>query len=190
MALYYFILLITKHHFMQGQYKSTLVCPACRKVSVTFDPFMYLSLPLPSTTMRTMTLTVMTTHGITQLSPYTVSVPKHGRSEDLIKALSISCSLGTDETILVAEVYCFSFKFFLFFSLSFLYGYRPMLYKSHISEARVLLQIYNNRIIRFLEEPTDLLSLIRDDDRLVAYRFMKDVGDAPLVVFINQRFEE
>ncbi|KAG0053570.1 CSN-associated deubiquitinating enzyme Ubp12 [Gryganskiella cystojenkinii] len=31
----------------QGQYKSTLVCPECDKVSVTFDPFMYLSLPLP-----------------------------------------------------------------------------------------------------------------------------------------------
>lgn len=31
----------------QGQYKSTLVCPECNKVSITFDPFMYLTLPLP-----------------------------------------------------------------------------------------------------------------------------------------------
>ncbi|KAJ1959244.1 hypothetical protein GGI12_004434, partial [Dipsacomyces acuminosporus] len=31
----------------QGQYKSTLVCPVCDNVSVTFDPFMYLTLPLP-----------------------------------------------------------------------------------------------------------------------------------------------
>ncbi|KAF8323520.1 uncharacterized protein EI90DRAFT_3076907 [Cantharellus anzutake] len=31
----------------QGQYKSTLVCPVCSKVSITFDPFMYLTLPLP-----------------------------------------------------------------------------------------------------------------------------------------------
>ncbi|KAI0311746.1 hypothetical protein OF83DRAFT_1177271 [Amylostereum chailletii] len=31
----------------QGQYKSTLVCPECSKVSITFDPFMYLTLPLP-----------------------------------------------------------------------------------------------------------------------------------------------
>ncbi|XP_066283408.1 ubiquitin carboxyl-terminal hydrolase 19-like [Branchiostoma lanceolatum] len=30
-----------------GQFKSTLVCPACSKVSVTFDPFAYLSVPLP-----------------------------------------------------------------------------------------------------------------------------------------------
>lgn len=30
-----------------GQYKSTLVCAVCSKVSVTFDPFMTLSLPIP-----------------------------------------------------------------------------------------------------------------------------------------------
>ncbi|KAG2179868.1 hypothetical protein INT43_003654, partial [Umbelopsis isabellina] len=31
----------------QGQFKSRLICHECDKVSVTFDPFMYLSLPLP-----------------------------------------------------------------------------------------------------------------------------------------------
>ncbi|KAI9506609.1 hypothetical protein BX070DRAFT_182278, partial [Coemansia spiralis] len=31
----------------QGQYRSTLVCPECDNVSVTFDPFMCLTLPLP-----------------------------------------------------------------------------------------------------------------------------------------------
>ncbi|KAI8889822.1 cysteine proteinase [Backusella circina FSU 941] len=31
----------------QGQFRSTLVCKGCHNVSVTFDPFMYLSLPLP-----------------------------------------------------------------------------------------------------------------------------------------------
>ncbi|KAI8511089.1 Ubiquitin carboxyl-terminal hydrolase 19 [Branchiostoma belcheri] len=30
-----------------GQFKSTLVCPVCSKISVTFDPFAYLSVPLP-----------------------------------------------------------------------------------------------------------------------------------------------
>lgn len=33
-------------HF-QGQYKSTLVCPECHHVSITFDPFMYLTVPIP-----------------------------------------------------------------------------------------------------------------------------------------------
>ncbi|KAK7257573.1 hypothetical protein RIF29_31634 [Crotalaria pallida] len=139
----------------QGQYKSTLVCPLCKKVSVTFDPFMYLSLPLPSTAMRTMTLTVVNSciDGIAQLSPYTIYVPKNGRFEDLTRALGTACSVGADETLLVAEV-------------------------------------YNNCIIRFLEDPSDSLSLIRDADRLVAYRFMKDNGDSPLVVFMNQRMDE
>ncbi|KAH8108335.1 UCH-domain-containing protein [Phellopilus nigrolimitatus] len=31
----------------QGQYRSTLVCPECQKISITFDPFMQLTLPLP-----------------------------------------------------------------------------------------------------------------------------------------------
>lgn len=137
----------------QGQYRSTLVCPVCKKVSVTFDPFMYLSLPLPSTTTRTMNLTVMSTDGSTMPLPITVSVPKYGKYEDLIQALTIACSLGVDETLLVAEV-------------------------------------YNSRIIRFVEERADLLSLIRDDDRLVAYRLPKDMEKVHLVVFMHQRMGE
>lgn len=35
-----------------GQLKSTLVCPECCNVSVTFDPFMYLSTSIPSTKPR------------------------------------------------------------------------------------------------------------------------------------------
>lgn len=38
-------------HF-QGQLKSKVVCPDCANVSITFDPFMYLSLPLPIDTSR------------------------------------------------------------------------------------------------------------------------------------------
>jgi ubiquitin C-terminal hydrolase len=30
-----------------GQYKSTLICSTCNHVSVTFDPFMTLPLPIP-----------------------------------------------------------------------------------------------------------------------------------------------
>ncbi|XP_022756057.1 ubiquitin carboxyl-terminal hydrolase 8-like isoform X4 [Durio zibethinus] len=51
-------------------------------------------------------------------------------------------------------------------------------------------QIYNNRIIRYLEEPADSLSLIRDDDQLVAYRLTKDIDKTPLVVFMHRQMEE
>ncbi|KAG9334936.1 hypothetical protein JZ751_006258 [Albula glossodonta] len=37
-----------------GLFKSTLVCPVCSKVSVTFDPFCYLTLPLPMKKERTL----------------------------------------------------------------------------------------------------------------------------------------
>lgn len=33
---------------MQGQVKSTLDCPRCARTSITFDPFMFLSVPLPT----------------------------------------------------------------------------------------------------------------------------------------------
>ncbi|XP_015080186.1 ubiquitin carboxyl-terminal hydrolase 8 [Solanum pennellii] len=137
----------------QGQYRSTLVCPVCKKVSIMFDPFMYLSLPLPSTSMRSMTLTVIESGSDLQISTFTITVPKDGKLEDLIRALSIACSLESDETLLVAE-------------------------------------IYNNRIIRYLEEPSDSLSLIRDGDRLVAYRLHKGTEEAPLVMFTHQQIDE
>ncbi|KAF2308287.1 hypothetical protein GH714_039904 [Hevea brasiliensis] len=133
----------------QGQYRSTLVCPICKQKSVTFDPFMYLSLPLPSTTMRTMTLTMLSSDGITLHSPITVSVPNCGRLKDLIDALSTACSLRNDKTLLVVE-------------------------------------IYKNKIFRFLEEPSDSLALIRDDDNLVAYQLPKVNEASPLVVFMHE----
>ncbi|GMJ03788.1 ubiquitin-specific protease 8 [Hibiscus trionum] len=136
----------------QGQYRSTLVCPVCKKVSVTFDPFMYLTLPLPSTTMRTITVTVFSTNGIALPTPFTFTVPKCGRLKDLLDKLSVACSLRSDETLLVAE-------------------------------------IYKNQIFRLLDEPSDSLALIRDDDRLVAYRLPKVSETYPLVVFSHQQLE-
>ncbi|XP_077226795.1 ubiquitin-specific protease 5 isoform X2 [Tasmannia lanceolata] len=88
----------------QGQYKSTLVCPVCGKVSVTFDPFMYLSLPLQSATTRTMTVMVFNSDGSALPTPCTVTIPKQGRCKDLIQALSSACSLKNGEKLLLAEI--------------------------------------------------------------------------------------
>lgn len=97
----------------QGQYKSTLVCPVCNKVSVTFDPFMYLSLPLQATTTRTMTVTIFTSDGSALPSTYTVTVPKHGRCRDLIQVLGNICSLKQSEELKVAELQNHSIQRFL-----------------------------------------------------------------------------
>ncbi|WVZ61956.1 hypothetical protein U9M48_011761 [Paspalum notatum var. saurae] len=136
-----------------GQYKSTLTCPTCSKRSVTFDPFMYLSLPVPSMAKRAMTVTVFSTDGSKAPCSYDVSVPKFGTLNDLVQALSIACLLGDDETLLVTEV-------------------------------------YNNCILRYLEEPSDSVSLLRDGDKLAAYRLPKKHEKSPLVVFTHQHFDE
>lgn len=80
------------------------MCPACNKLSVTFDPFMYLSLPLPTTSMRSMTLTVFSSDGNAKPFPCTITIPKYGNCRDLIQSLSIACSLKDDESLLVGEV--------------------------------------------------------------------------------------
>ncbi|KAL0446556.1 UNVERIFIED_CONTAM: Ubiquitin carboxyl-terminal hydrolase 10 [Sesamum latifolium] len=120
----------------QGQYKSTLVCPVCNKISITFDPFMYLSLPLPSTTTRSMTATVFYGDGSGLPMPFTVSLPKQGCCKDLNQALGIACCLHDDEYLLLAEV-------------------------------------YEHRIYRYLEIPSEPLATIKDDEHIVAYRLPK-----------------
>lgn len=45
----------------QGQLKSTLVCPACKGISKIFDPFMFLSLPLPIKKTRTIYVNLVRT---------------------------------------------------------------------------------------------------------------------------------
>ncbi|KAJ1275321.1 hypothetical protein BS78_05G127000 [Paspalum vaginatum] len=88
----------------QGQYKSTLVCPICGKVSVTFDPFMYLSLPLQFASTRTITAVIFSCDGSVPPTPFTVNVPKQGRCRDLLQALGNVCSLKNGEKLLIAEI--------------------------------------------------------------------------------------
>lgn len=45
-----------------GQYKSTLVCPKCQRKSVTFDPFLFLTVPLPVETTREIPIIVVQNH--------------------------------------------------------------------------------------------------------------------------------
>ncbi|XP_057965864.1 ubiquitin carboxyl-terminal hydrolase 5 isoform X2 [Malania oleifera] len=137
----------------QGQYKSTLVCPVCCKISVTFDPFMYLSLPLQSTITRTMTVTVFTCDGSALPTACTVTVPKQGRCRDLIQALSSACSLKHSEKLLLAEI------------------------RGHL-------------IHRFLEDPLTLLSAIKDDDHLAAYKILKLAKNTLFLQLIHRREEK
>lgn len=88
----------------QGQYKSTLVCPNCAKVSVTFDPFMYLSLPLPGKRTRSVTLTVISADGSRPPQLLTLTLNKDAKFSDLHLALVKECGASPDEKFMFAEV--------------------------------------------------------------------------------------
>ncbi|XP_057969699.1 ubiquitin carboxyl-terminal hydrolase 9-like isoform X2 [Malania oleifera] len=137
----------------QGQYKSTLICPVCGKISITFDPFMYLSLPLPSTVTRMMTITVFYGDGSGLPMPYTITVLKHGCFKDLSQALGSACCLNSDESLLLAEV-------------------------------------YEHRIYRYLENPLEPLSSIKDDEHIVAYRLPKKRAGLTKVELIHRCLEK
>ena len=40
---------------MQGQFKSKVTCPDCKRESITFDPFLTCSLPIPHKDLKTIT---------------------------------------------------------------------------------------------------------------------------------------
>uniref|UniRef100_A0A3Q3R0Y4 Ubiquitin carboxyl-terminal hydrolase n=1 Tax=Monopterus albus TaxID=43700 RepID=A0A3Q3R0Y4_MONAL len=87
-----------------GLFKSTLVCPECSKVSVTFDPFCYLTLPLPMKKDRTMEVFLVWSDPQSRPTQYRVVVPKLGTVTDLCSALSKLCGIPP-ENMVVADVY-------------------------------------------------------------------------------------
>ena len=72
----------------QGQYKSTVVCPECERVSVTFDPFMYLSLPLPSVTSVTMPVLFIPADAAAPLRWLTVELAKRWDASQIADAVA------------------------------------------------------------------------------------------------------
>ncbi|CAE6440910.1 unnamed protein product [Rhizoctonia solani] len=96
----------------QGMYKSTLVCPECQKVSITFDPFMYLTLPLPVTkTWRHIIHWVPWDMRKTPLA-VDIEVPKDS-SYGYLKKLFGRWFAVDPENLLAAEVW--SHKFYKFY---------------------------------------------------------------------------
>ncbi|XP_038238001.1 ubiquitin carboxyl-terminal hydrolase 11 isoform X1 [Dermochelys coriacea] len=92
-----------------GLFKSTLVCPACGKVSVTFDPFCYLSVPLPVSQERTMELFFVYMDPRCKPQQHRVVVPKAGKVLDLCIALAKHTGVPAEQ-MMVADV--FSHRFY------------------------------------------------------------------------------
>ncbi|CAE6362917.1 unnamed protein product [Rhizoctonia solani] len=97
----------------QGMYKNTLTCPDCGKISVTFDPFLSLSLPLPAS-ISAWKHTIYFVPWDTKKRRIAVDVElsKDSTSEDLKRALEHKLGVSKDHLI-IAEVW--KHKFFQFF---------------------------------------------------------------------------
>ncbi|XP_059188746.1 ubiquitin carboxyl-terminal hydrolase 11 isoform X2 [Centropristis striata] len=85
-------------------FKSTLVCPECHKVSVTFDPFCYLSVPLPVSKERVMEVFFVSLDPYAKPAQHRVVVPKAGKVSDLCSALSEMTNVPPTQMV-VADVF-------------------------------------------------------------------------------------
>ncbi|XP_069684721.1 uncharacterized protein [Periplaneta americana] len=87
----------------QGQFKSTVVCSTCKHVSVTYEPFMYLSVPLPHAMERQICVTFVPASSKEPIR-YLVTLNKQDKVIKLKEQL-IKC-IGQDapKNIALAEV--------------------------------------------------------------------------------------
>ncbi|XP_044287257.1 ubiquitin carboxyl-terminal hydrolase 11 isoform X2 [Varanus komodoensis] len=97
-----------------GLFKSTLVCPECGKVSVTFDPFCYLSAPLPISKERVMEVFFVSMDPCKKPKQHRLIVPKAGKVLDLCHTLSKHTDVPA-ERMMVADV--FSHRFYKIYQM-------------------------------------------------------------------------
>ena len=83
-------------------------------MSVTFDPFMYLSLPLILN--PTFSIKVFSSVGTIAPTTYTVTISKQGRYKDLLLALTEVCKLQAHERLVLLEVCCKFLSIYVHFS--------------------------------------------------------------------------
>nr|XP_006820330.1 PREDICTED: ubiquitin carboxyl-terminal hydrolase 19-like [Saccoglossus kowalevskii] len=88
---------------LQGQFKSKLVCPKCSKVSITFDPFMHLSVPLPKK-KRPLPVYFMYKEPYKTPRKYVVEIPHDGIVDDVKSIMSEKTGIPT-KNLRVFEAY-------------------------------------------------------------------------------------
>uniref|UniRef100_A0AAQ5XFY2 Ubiquitin carboxyl-terminal hydrolase n=1 Tax=Amphiprion ocellaris TaxID=80972 RepID=A0AAQ5XFY2_AMPOC len=118
-----------------GLFKSTLVCPECHKVSVTFDPFCYLSVPLPVSKERVMEVFFVSLDPYAKPVQHRVVVPKAGKVSDLCTALSEMTNVPPTRMV-VADV--FNHRFYKIYNTEESLKRK----KSTVLEEQVLLALY------------------------------------------------
>ena len=84
---------------MHGQYKSTLVCPDCKTISITFDPYMMLSLPIPQIEYSKFFLYFISENPKQLPTKVTFNIPKNTSSSDI--KVQLAKTLGVKENNIV-----------------------------------------------------------------------------------------
>ncbi|GFN98221.1 ubiquitin carboxyl-terminal hydrolase [Plakobranchus ocellatus] len=114
----------------QGQFRSTVVCSECSHVSVTYEPFMYLSLPIPHAMDQQLCVTYISQHKppvkylLNLLKTDKVSAAKQqlnqllGRSQDeemvMAEVLDSHISRILDSNVLLKYINTFNRKIYAF----------------------------------------------------------------------------
>ncbi|XP_060069441.1 uncharacterized protein LOC132549520 [Ylistrum balloti] len=83
----------------QGMFKSTVICSDCNHVSVTFEPFMYLSIPLPHSMERQLCVWVMPISG--SPTKYLLTLHKNDKIQTVKQQLK---AYTGDQDLVMAEV--------------------------------------------------------------------------------------
>jgi hypothetical protein len=106
------------HDLFRGQFKSTLVCPSCGNVSVTFDPYTMVSLPLTTLSQERMSHFKVILWRIPQdgygrsRSVLKVSIPKGAKGGVLTSAVAEAAKLDVDRVVVCQLMKNYVYKVF------------------------------------------------------------------------------
>ncbi|ORX47414.1 cysteine proteinase [Hesseltinella vesiculosa] len=87
-----------------GQFRSVLTCTVCSKTSTTFDPFMYLSLPLPSRQERSVPVSFIPLDPALPIKHLSLSLDKKADIHRLKIAVATQAGLQESTKLLVVEI--------------------------------------------------------------------------------------
>ena len=87
---------------MMGQLKSRVVCPlpSCGRVSITFDPFCLLSLPLPAVNDHTQPVTVVFADPLRPVTRFCLVTSKVAPLSELVASLAVAASVPAARLVL------------------------------------------------------------------------------------------
>ena len=90
-----------------GQVKSRVQCcePGCGRVSTTFDPFMYLSVPIPGSSERTLAIHYVPLDPAKRVQSLSITLPKTGTIQELAKRTRDQVlKLGVEKELLAEDM--------------------------------------------------------------------------------------